>query len=126
MMRSMATNEPTATASMASCVRPFPDVHAAGDPFVGAVYIDFAYDSDLYYGSHRCTLEKRINRWSISKHSYRSQSPPRSRRWCLAILFALLRGVLYELPDVGLNQADLGEDVLGCGGPDERFGGGVA
>jgi hypothetical protein len=41
------------------------------------------------------------------------------------ILFALLRIVLDELPDVGLDQTDLGQDFLGNGGPDERLGAGV-
>jgi hypothetical protein len=33
-----------------------------------------------------------------------------------------LRIVLYQLLDVGLNDPDLGEDLIGGGGPDERCG----
>jgi hypothetical protein len=41
------------------------------------------------------------------------------------ILFSLLRVVRDELFDVGLDPADLGEDLVGGGGPDERFRVGV-
>jgi hypothetical protein len=41
------------------------------------------------------------------------------------ILFSLLRVVLDELFDGGLDPGDLGEDLVGCRGPDERLGVGV-
>jgi hypothetical protein len=41
------------------------------------------------------------------------------------ILFELLRVVLDELLDAGLDPADLGEDFVGGGGPGEGFGVGV-
>jgi hypothetical protein len=37
------------------------------------------------------------------------------------ILFALLGVVVDELLDVGLDELDLGQDLVGGGGPDERF-----
>src|SRR5262245_15656420 len=40
------------------------------------------------------------------------------------ILMSLLC-IVVELLDVALDQLDLGEDVVGGGGPDERFGGSV-
>jgi hypothetical protein len=36
---------------------------------------------------------------------------------------SLLRIVVDELLDVGLDELDLGEDLVGGGGPGERFGG---
>lgn len=37
----------------------------------------------------------------------------------------LLSIIVNQFLDVGLGEADLGEDLVGGGGPDERFGAGV-
>ena len=41
------------------------------------------------------------------------------------ILFCLLSVVVDELTDVGLSECDLGEDLVGGGGPGEGLGVGV-
>src|SRR5262249_42339086 len=48
-----------------------------------------------------------------------------TKRSCLVTLVWLLRVVVDQALDVGLGEADLGEDLVGGGGPDERLGAGV-
>jgi hypothetical protein len=40
----------------------------------------------------------------------------------LVILVSLVPVVVHQLLDAGLDEADLGQDLLGGGSPDERLG----
>jgi hypothetical protein len=49
---------------------------------------------------------------------------PKGSQWSV-MLVGLLGVVVDELPDAGLDELDLGEDLFGGGGPGEGLGVGV-